>query len=95
MNQEMLKKLKNMQKDLELKQDEFNKKDFIVERQGVKIKAKGNMLIESVEIDEVLIDPDDKELLEDLLIVAFNELVDKIEEEQKSLAPKMPSGFPF
>lgn len=95
MNPEMLKRLRKMQSELEKKQKEFNEKEFVVEKQGVKIVAFGNKKIKSISIDEMLIDPEDKELIEDLIVVAWNELIDEIEEAEEELAPTMPNGLPF
>ncbi|AKF41419.1 hypothetical protein MCANUFG4_02775 [Mycoplasmopsis canis UFG4] len=95
MNPELIKRLKTMQKELESKQAELESKEFIVEKQGIKISALGNREIQNIELDDALIDPDDKELLQDLLVVALNELFEKIQEEQDKMAPAMPGGFPF
>ncbi|WP_120160560.1 YbaB/EbfC family nucleoid-associated protein [Mycoplasmopsis bovirhinis] len=95
MNPELLKKFKNLQKELENKQAELAAKEFVVEKQGIKIIALGNNEIKSIELDEMLIDPDDKDLLQDLLVVAFNELIDKIKKEQDEMTPAIPGGLPF
>ncbi|WP_322908414.1 YbaB/EbfC family nucleoid-associated protein [Mycoplasmopsis felis] len=96
MNPELIKRLKNMQQEMEKKQNELNDKEFVVEKQGITISAKGDMSIKKITIDEALVDPDDIELLEDLIVVSFNELIDNIKEAQNEIAPKdMPGGFPF
>lgn len=95
MNPEMLKRLRKMQAELEKKQKEFNNKEFTIEKQGVKIVASGNKKLISITIDEMLIDPDDKDLIEDLIVVAWNELIDEIDEAEEELAPSMPNGLPF
>ncbi|MGZ9755389.1 YbaB/EbfC family nucleoid-associated protein [Mycoplasma sp. 6243] len=96
MNADFIKRVKQLQKEMQIKQDAFSKQEFEVEKQGIKIVATGDIQIKSIDIDPVLIDPDDKELLEDLLIVTINALVDKINEEQDKIAPKeMPGGLPF
>ncbi|WP_322908953.1 YbaB/EbfC family nucleoid-associated protein [Mycoplasmopsis felis] len=96
MNPELIKRLKNMQQEMENKQNELNDKEFVVEKQGITISAKGDMSIQKITIDEALVDPDDIELLEDLIVVSFNELIDNIKEAQNEIAPKdMPGGFPF
>ncbi|MEI2462195.1 YbaB/EbfC family nucleoid-associated protein [Mycoplasmopsis felis] len=96
MNPELIKRLKNMQQEMEKKQNELNDKEFVVEKQGITISAKGDMSIQKITIDEALVDPDDIELLEDLIVVSFNELIDNIKEAQNEIAPKdMPGGFPF
>lgn len=93
MNPEMIKKLKKMQQELALKQEEFTQKEFVVEKQGLKITSFGSKKIKSIEIDEMLIDPDDKELLQDVLIIALNEMNELIDKEQEELMPQMPAGF--
>ncbi|TDV23561.1 hypothetical protein BCF59_0552 [Mycoplasmopsis mustelae] len=96
MNPELIKRLKKMQSEIDAKQKEFSNLEFSVEKQGIKITAKGDFSIQKIDIDPALIDPDDKELLEDLLIVSINELIDKINEEQNKIIPKdMPGGLPF
>ncbi|WP_334686934.1 YbaB/EbfC family nucleoid-associated protein [Mycoplasmopsis felis] len=70
------------------KQNELNDKEFVVEKQGITISAKGDMSIQKITIDEALVDPDDIELLEDLIVVSFNELIDNIKEAQNEIAPK-------
>ncbi|UWV84081.1 YbaB/EbfC family nucleoid-associated protein [Mycoplasmopsis felis] len=88
MNSELIKRLKNMQQEMEKKQNELNDKEFVVEKQGITISAKGDMSIQKITIDEALVDPDDIELLEDLIVVSFNELIDNIKEAQNEIAPK-------
>ncbi|MGP1451627.1 MAG: YbaB/EbfC family nucleoid-associated protein [Metamycoplasmataceae bacterium] len=95
MNPEMMKKLKKMQAELMEKQEAFAQKEFIVEKQGLTITALGSKKIKSIDIDEVLIDPDDKELLQDVLVIALNELYEKIDKEQEEMMPQMPGGLGF
>ena len=48
----------------------------------------------SLEIDKDLIDPDEKEMLEDMLMVAVNEAISKIDEELESVMGSMAGGLP-
>ncbi|QNM93626.1 YbaB/EbfC family nucleoid-associated protein [Mycoplasma sp. Pen4] len=94
MSPDFLRRIKNMQKELEQKQKELEDKEFTVEKQGITVVVKGDMSVQSIDIDEVLIDPEDKEIIQDLIIIAINEAIDMIKEEQEKLAPNMP-GMPF
>ncbi|MEA4134606.1 YbaB/EbfC family nucleoid-associated protein [Mycoplasma sp. 2045] len=94
MNNDFLRRIKNMQKELETKQKELDEKTFTVSKQGIEVVLKGDMSIVSIEIDELLIDPEDKDILQDLITIAINEGIDLIKEEQDKLAPSMP-GMPF
>ncbi|WP_025755699.1 YbaB/EbfC family nucleoid-associated protein [Mycoplasmopsis cricetuli] len=95
MNNEMLKQLKKMQLDLEKKQQELEEKVFTITKQGIKVEIKGDFSIQKITVDELLIDPEDKEILEDLILITINEAIDKIKEENEKITPKMPGGMPF
>lgn len=90
----MLKQAQKMQADLEKKQQELAKKDFIISKQGVDLTISGGKEIKKLEIHPALIDEDDKETLEDLLVLAFNEAIQLVNEEEEKIAPKAsPIGF--
>ena len=74
---------------------ELDKKEFKVEKQGVTLIMMGNKKIKSIDINEILVDPEDKDILEDLMIIAFNEAIEMIEEEEAASAPQAPNGMPF
>lgn len=95
MNNEFLKQIKKMQTELEKKQQELNETIFTVEKQGVTVAMKGNYKLESIKIDEFLVDPEDKDILEDLLVLTLNEAIEKVEAASEEIAPKMPGGMPF
>jgi len=92
--QQMMKQAKKMQAELEVKQKELAKKEFTVEKQGVTIKIMGDKKIVSIDVNEFLIDPDDKETLEDLMIIAFNDAIALVEAEEEKLSPQQPN-MPF
>ena len=67
----------------------------------VKVLMNGHKNVISVEIAPEVVDPEDIEMLQDLVIAAFNDAVTKVDEELKdSLGGMpgmggMPGGFPF
>ena len=85
---EIMKQAKKMQAEMEIKQNELAKQEFVVEKQGVTIKIMGDKTIKSIDINEFLIDPEDKETLEDLMIIAFNDAIKIVNDEEDKLAPK-------
>ncbi|WP_036453008.1 YbaB/EbfC family nucleoid-associated protein [Mycoplasma buteonis] len=95
MNPEMLRRLKRMQEEMMSKQKELEKTEFTVTKQGIKVVVLGNHTIKSISVDELLIDPEDKEILEDLIVIAINEAIDLVKEEEAKLAPQMPGGLGF
>jgi DNA-binding YbaB/EbfC family protein len=49
----------------------------------VKVKANGKREIISIELDRDVIDPEDKEMLEDLVVAGVNKALEKAEEAGK------------
>ncbi len=92
----MMQQAKKMQAEMEVKQAELNKKEFLIERQGISIVIMGNRTIKSVKINEALVDEDDVETLEDMVIIAMNAANTKIDEEQAAISPQQAGmGMPF
>lgn len=91
---EMLKRAKKMQEQAAIEEAEIAKKEFTVEKQGIKVVLLGTRKIKSIKFNEVLIDPDDPELLEDLTMLAINEAIELIDDEYDKLNSKFSApGF--
>ena len=52
-----------------------------------------NRKVEKIEIDKDAIDPDDKEMLEDMIKLAINEAIERIDEENEKIQAKLTSGM--
>ena len=80
--------------DLQKKMAEAQEKVETLEAEGVsgggivKITINGKNNVTSVSIDEMAIDKNEKEILEDLIVAAFNDARDKI---QRKIADEMSS----
>ena len=80
--------------DLQKKMAEAQEKVETLEAEGisgggiVKITINGKNNVTSVNIDETAIDKNEKEILEDLIVAAFNDAKDKI---QRKIADEMSS----
>lgn len=61
----------------------------------VKIRASAKGRILSVSIDDSLIVPDDKQMLEDLVAAAFNDARTKADEASNAEMQKVQSGLPL
>ena len=79
----LMRQAQSMQKQITKKQKEVEDKEFTVTSNGgaITIVIKGNKKILNIEIDEDLIDKDEKDMLQDMLIVAVNEAISKVEDE--------------
>ena len=79
--QAMLRQAQKMQEDMAAKQAELEEREYDVSAGGgvINVKINGKKEIMSVNIDPDVIDPDDKETLEDLIVAAVNEAIKKVE----------------
>lgn len=78
--QQMMKQAKQMQKDLEIKQDEISNAEFTAENEGVILIIKGDYTLQKFEIKKVL----DSEFLEDMITLAYNDIINQIKKETES-----------
>jgi DNA-binding YbaB/EbfC family protein len=60
----------------------------------VEVKMSGQKQLLSVKIDPEVLDPEDPEILQDLLIAAFNEAGRKVDEHMSSKLGGMAPGIP-
>ena len=96
MNMNMLmQQAQKMQKEMQKKQAELEAKLFEISSSGgaVKIFIYGSRKVERVEIDKDAIDPNDKEMLEDMVRIAINEAMEKIDKENAKITNSMTQGM--
>ena len=79
-----MKEAKKMQADLEKSQEELQSKDFEATAGGgaISVKVSGSKEIKSINIDKDVVDPDDVEMLQDLIITCINEALRKVDSSQ-------------
>ncbi|MDE5963820.1 MAG: YbaB/EbfC family nucleoid-associated protein, partial [Eubacterium sp.] len=83
--QSMIRQAQKMQENIEAKKAELEEKEYVVTSGGgmVEITLKGNHEGKSIGLNPEVVDPDDVEMLEDMLVAAFNEAVRQIDEESE------------
>lgn len=99
--QQLIKEMQKIQKRLEEAQKQLEEKTVTVQVGGgmVTVTANGKQEIISIEIEKEIINPDEKEILEDLVIAGVNEAIKKakemVEEELAKITGglKLPSGL--
>ncbi|WP_022935642.1 YbaB/EbfC family nucleoid-associated protein [Mesomycoplasma moatsii] len=89
----LMQQANKMKAEMEKKEKEFESKVFIYEKQGVKLIIEGSLQIKSIEIDEALVDPDDKETLQDMIIITVNEATKDILEQKKRIGDSITKGM--
>ena len=79
--QSMLRQAQKMQEDMEALKAELDEKEYEVTAGGgaVKVVITGKNAIKKIEIAQEVVDPDDVEMLEDLIVAAVNEAITKVE----------------
>lgn len=79
MNPQMLRKIQKIQKEIEEAQDNISKTQYTENYQGISISMLGTREVTRVVIDPQLLDPSMKDMLEELMQVAVNNILNKIE----------------
>ena len=82
----LMKEAKKMQADIEKSQAEITAKDFEATAGGGAVKAvvSGAKFIKELTINKEVVDPDDVEMLQDLIITCVNEALRKVDDETSS-----------
>ena len=78
---QLMKEAKKMQADMEKSQEELAVKEFEATSGGgaISVKVSGSKEIKEIKIQKDVVDPDDVEMLEDLIISAVNEALRKVD----------------
>ena len=73
-----------MQADMEKSQEELVSKEFEASAGGgaINVKVSGSKEIKEIKIQKDVVDPDDVEMLEDLILTCVNEALRKVDSAQ-------------
>lgn len=82
--QAMMQQAQKLQRDMMKAKNEIDEKKFTSTQGFLTIEMKGNKEVTSVKIDKENLDKEDIEMLEDLISLAVNDNVKKIEKETES-----------
>ena len=91
----LMKQAQKMQRQMEESQKELEEKEVTGTAGGgaVAVTVSGKKSILKVKIDPEAVDPDDVEMLEDLIMAAANDALGKIDEMSESMMSKMTGGL--
>ena len=81
---QLMKEAKKMQADMEKSQEELVSKEFEASAGGgaINVKVSGNKEIKEIKIKPEIVDPEDVEMLEDLVMTCVNEALRKVDAAQ-------------
>ena len=99
----LMKQAQRMQRQMEENQKEMEQKEFSAKAGGgaVEVTVTGKKEVTKVKLAEEVVDPDDIEMLEDLIMAAANEALRMADEANAEIMNKMTGGlglgggFPF
>ncbi|MBE7029017.1 MAG: YbaB/EbfC family nucleoid-associated protein [Clostridia bacterium] len=91
----MIKQAQKMQENLVKAQQEIEEASYDISAGGgaVNLTINGNNQITKISINPEVVDPDDVEMLEDLIMSAFNEAIKKVEKEKSEKLGKLTGGM--
>lgn len=91
--QQMIIQAQKMQREMKKKQAELEQKEFTISKGGaVTVVVMGNKTIKSIDIEKDVMDPDNKEMVEELIALAINEAVEKIKAEEAAINEQITGG---
>lgn len=96
----LMKQAQRMQRQMEENQKEIETKEFTASAGGgaVEVTVTGKKEVLKVKLKEEVVDPDDIEMLQDLIVAATNEANRLADEANNEMMGKMTGGlggFPF
>ena len=97
----LMKQAQRMQKQMEESQKELQEKSYTAAAGGgaVEVTISGKKEVTAVKLAEEVVDPDDIEMLQDLIMPAVNEAMRKADADSAAMMSKLTGGlgggFPF
>ena len=91
----LMKQAQRMQRQMEEGQKELETKEFTATAGGgaVEVTVTGKKEVVRVKLSEEVVDPDDIEMLQDLIVAATNEALKQAEDANNEMMGKMTGGF--
>lgn len=89
----LMKQAQKMQKDMAALEGELAATLYSGESQAVKCEMNGSLELVSIDVDADLLNADDKEMLEDMIILAVNDAGKKASEDRNKKMGKLTGGM--
>ena len=91
----LMKQAQRMQQQMQQKQEELENTDYTATAGGgaVQVTVSGKHEVKEILIDREVVDPEDVEMLQDLIMAAMNEVLKKIDTEMQESMAKFSGGM--
>ena len=95
MNPAVMNKIRKMQKEMMEAQKRLEESIFTGTAGGgmVKVEVKGDKTVLSIDIDEDILNPEDKEMIQDTILMAINDAMRKVDEETQDVMGAFTGGM--
>ena len=93
----LMKQAQRMQRQMEENQKALETAEFTAAAGGgaVEVTVTGKKEVTKIKLDPEAVDPDDVEMLEDVIMAAVNEALRKADEASAASMAKLTGGLPF
>lgn len=91
----LMKQATKMQKELKVKEEELQNKTYEASVNGglINVSVTGRNQMENIEIDDSLLEKDNKEILQDMILMAVNQALGKMNEDKEETMQELTGGI--
>lgn len=95
--QGMMKQMQKLQKEMESAQEYLNALTFegVSSQEFVKVTMNGKREVLGVSINKDVVDPEDVDMLEDLIVMAMQQALEQVDKRTQEVMGKYTKGLPF
>ena len=93
--QNLMRQAQKMQEDMQRAKQEIEESEFVSTVGGgmVTVVMDGTRRVKKIDLNPQIVDPDDVEMLTDLITAGVNDALSQIERAEKEKMPQMPQGI--
>ena len=93
--QQLMRQAQKLQEQMSKTQEELEEKEYTAQAGGgmVSVTVSGKHELKSIEINPECVDPEDVEMLQDMILAAVNEAMRKGEDDRNSQMSKLAPGM--
>lgn len=92
--QAMMKQAQKLQKDMMNEKEKIDNNEYEGKSSFITVTVMGTKKVKNIKIEKENIESDEIELLEDMLVVAINNAIEKIDEDTEKKIGKYTKGMP-
>lgn len=91
----LMRQAQKLQEDMQKQKEQLETTEFSSNIGGgqVELVMFGSKKVKSLKINPQIVDPDDVEMLEDMIVAAYSDCLSQIEKAEAENMPNMPMGF--